>query len=474
MKIEILITQSSKSNLCKDKKSLIHLLQADSNIVISGSKLKYSNVDFQLKISILKVSSVNHQCFHMTIETSDENIEKLFNLKNLLVHHLRSVLGNTPQVIWDDIDTYYSEKAYLIIKEIENLMRKCLTQFCLVNAGLGWIKETIPSQLDSKMKRNGNELDSNYLAGTDFIDLSIILFSKYTKHETQAIFDKIKTTDNIQSIIDMLPKSNWERYFEEHITLDESKLEKNWEELYILRCKVAHNKSFTKKDLDELERLSGIVKPIILSAISKLDIIEIPDEEKESVILSNAINLPESENESNIPSTRESFTPQTNLGFNVFKNNTELKDEYINRLTSLASPTLKQYAALATNGLASRLIADALDSPAARFYNELTASQKISKALDNPTARFYRELATNTRASVLATALENQQAKYQNIVGDQANPHLSDFAQPQDTLVQKTSSNTILENPSESENTLVTNQEQTTSHSDEDDKKLKK
>ncbi|CAI0766212.1 Uncharacterised protein [Serratia entomophila] len=406
MKVEILITQASKSNLCKDKKSFTHLLQSDSNIIISGSKLKYLNTEFSLKISTLKASSANHKCFHMIVEGNIDNIERLSSLRNLLIHHFKSVLGTPPQIIWDDIDTHYSEKAYLIIKDIENLMRKCLTQFCLVNAGLGWIKETIPSELNSKFQRNTNESDSNYLAGTDFIDLSIILFSKYTKHDVQSIFKKIhnsKTTDDIQSITEMLPKSNWERYFKEHINLDENELEKNWSELYILRCKVAHNKSFTKNDLDELVRLSGIVKPIILSAIGKLNLIEVPDEEKETIILNNAINISEPERKTIKPLIqKENKTQEYNeqIANSVFNS-----QKYKDLLESSGFGSQRYKELLESTGLASQKYKDLLESGGfgSQRYKELLestglASQKYKDLLESGGfgSQRYKELIEST------------------------------------------------------------------------------
>ncbi|HGM5591776.1 TPA: hypothetical protein ACKP24_002857, partial [Serratia marcescens] len=293
MKIELLITQSSKTIFCKDKKSLTHLLQSDNRISIVGTKLKYSDVEFKIEILTLKASSKEHQCFKMNIQTSEDNIEKLSSLRDIILYNLKAILGNTTQIIWDDTDTFYSEKAYLPIKEIENLMRKFLTQFYLINVGLEWVKETIPNQMEPKLERNASKSASNYLAETDFKDLSDILFLKYTKHEITSIFEKIKlakTPENIKEITEMLPSSNWERYFKKHIDCDDKQLEKNWGKLYILRCKVAHNKSFTKRDLEELEELAAIVKPTIEKSIEKLELIEITEEEKETIILSSIAN----------------------------------------------------------------------------------------------------------------------------------------------------------------------------------------
>lgn len=53
--------------------------------------------------------------------------------------------------------------------------------------------------------------------------------------------------------------------------------------MYDLRCKVAHNKSFNKQNLDDVAKLAGDLKPILEKAITSLDDIDVSEEEKDTV-----------------------------------------------------------------------------------------------------------------------------------------------------------------------------------------------
>jgi len=83
----------------------------------------------------------------------------------------------------------------------------------------------------------------------------------------------------------MLPKSNWVRYFKELVSIDGSEFEKNWRLLYELRCRVAHNNSFTDRDLSKLQDLIAKIEPVIDSFIKELINIHIPEDDKEFIII---------------------------------------------------------------------------------------------------------------------------------------------------------------------------------------------
>lgn len=124
---------------------------------------------------------------------------------------------------------------------------------------------------------------------TNFSALNF-LFTKYTKHNNDVIFNKISTSTteaDIQEIKSMLPRSNWDRYFKEHIECDENTLNSKWHELYKLRNQVAHNAPFSLSDYKKVEELVDFVKPIITSSIDKLSIINITESEKEELKLAD-------------------------------------------------------------------------------------------------------------------------------------------------------------------------------------------
>lgn len=286
MKVEILIPQDHSNTFCNNKKSLTHLIQADSSLSYSNGKIKINGDDFPTTINVLDAKDSKHKCFHIIISGDDSKIKNLSKLRRTLLILLKKAFGSEPQVIWDDIDSYYSAKAYLPLNEIENLMRKFLTQFLLINVGIEWTKETTPEDIQTKVSNRKRSTTQNYLSGTDFIDLKNFLFTKYTKYTKEEIFKRVSlssTESDIQEIKSMLPRSNWDRYFKEHIECDESTLNSKWFELYNLRNQVAHNAPFSLSDYEKVEELVNFVKPIITSSIEKLSIINITESEKEEL-----------------------------------------------------------------------------------------------------------------------------------------------------------------------------------------------
>ncbi|WP_447882327.1 hypothetical protein [Serratia fonticola] len=294
MKIEILITQLHDNTFCNDKKSLIHLIQADCSLSYSNSKIKIDDCEFPITINVLDPKLNKHKCFHITITGSESNIEQLTKLKRTLRIIMKKAFETEPQIIWDDTDAYYATKAYPLLNEIENLMRKFLTQFLLINIGIEWTKETTPQDIKNKVENRKRDINSNYLSGTDFIDLKSFLFNKYTKYTTESIFKKISEmndTSNGNEIKNMLPRSNWERYFKEHIDCQESTLNEKWQQLYELRCQVAHNAPFKKSDYENVTKLIEFIKPIIETSINKLSLIIVSDSDREELKQSNVFDV---------------------------------------------------------------------------------------------------------------------------------------------------------------------------------------
>lgn len=79
----------------------------------------------------------------------------------------------------------------------------------------------------------------------------------------------------------LLPVSNWEKYFADFLPVEEDSLKKKWEQLYILRCQVAHNNTFHRVDFQKVERLTQDLKPILQKAIASLATIEVSVADRE-------------------------------------------------------------------------------------------------------------------------------------------------------------------------------------------------
>lgn len=284
--VEYLIFNDKKEKICTDRKSFESLLQTDSDIIISNNKIKYKNiidVDYYLEVGDILES--NNTYFNISLSiNSDSDICSLIELLKSFKKRF-NILTNSPQVLFDGVSKHYACQAYPLLYEIENLMRKLLTKFMLINAGMDWKTIRIPDDVSHSLKR---EEEVTYLYNLDFIQLKDIIFSEKYSSQKDRLIEKLKSThefdpSNLRELKELLPISNWTRYFAETIGISSKKLSVNWTELYKMRCKVAHNKIFSKADYEKTVRLIEETKPALLTAIQGLRAIDIDHETKDSI-----------------------------------------------------------------------------------------------------------------------------------------------------------------------------------------------
>lgn len=305
MKTEYLIPLDTKNHFAESESGFNHLLMANEEIEIRNGKIKYKNFEFKYKLQSNPIEKSNINCYHLTVENSVDNSQ--FDSENTEVKiylDLLRIIKTTFikytkdfEILWDDTSFCCSQKAYPMIYEIENLMRKLLTKFMLVNVGTKWEKENIPSKID-KSKNQGKEINvgNSLLYQLDFIELSTFLFEPYsTKNSLSDLKAFVNNKDDtIFSVLEQyIPKSNWVRYFNDVVSAEDEYLKKKWEELYKLRCKVAHNNLFGLDDLKRVRTIVTDLKPYINNAIKDLDKITISEEDKESISENLAINTNE-------------------------------------------------------------------------------------------------------------------------------------------------------------------------------------
>ncbi|MEQ9919911.1 HEPN domain-containing protein [Pectobacterium brasiliense] len=295
MIVEYLVTIELKGSFCKTKKSFLNFLQSDSDIALTGKKASYLNKNYEIEVSEENSPSDKHKIFHIKVNNqSDDYTEEFSKFLRVLRSLLNMASKNNVQTLWDDISYTYSLKAYPLIHELENLLRKLITKFMLTNVGLSWSETAIPDEL-KKIRKDKKSLGiNNYLYDTDFIQLSNFLFDAYRTQDLDSLIKKIKDhgedSIKINEINEFIPKSNWQRYFQKHVDCEASLLKSRWEKLYILRCKIAHNNFFEKNDYESLKSMSDEIKPIIESAIFSLEKITIPEEEREELAENVAIS----------------------------------------------------------------------------------------------------------------------------------------------------------------------------------------
>lgn len=290
VKVEYLVAIDVRSGLCKNIDGLKSLLMSNDRIVFQKSKLKFDNdievtckfIDGEVTLGVLKY-------YHLCFETSKSNIQKL----NELCREVRSILSKVSengmvQTLWDGVGLELSQQAYPIIYEIENTLRKLLSKFMLSKVGLSWHKQSIPKEVKESIRTPGEKETTNCLYEADFIQLSSFLFRKYSRKEVTKYLDelskrKLDEKIELKDLDDYIPRSNWERYFSEILSSEQAFIENRWEKIYELRCKVAHNKTFTFADLEELKRLVGELLPKFEEAIQNLEKVNVPEDEKEQV-----------------------------------------------------------------------------------------------------------------------------------------------------------------------------------------------
>jgi hypothetical protein len=165
-------------------------------------------------------------------------------------------------------------------------MRKLITKFMHINVGIGWTEDRIPDDVQKSI--NSNNTDTTYLYNVDFIKLKDILLSESYAKDRDALIKELKTSDKAtfrrEEIRALIPTSNWEKYFSAQVKSDSEELSSLWSRLYELRCRVAHNKSFTLSDLNETKKLTKQIDPILEAAIGKLDEIHVDKDEVQDIV----------------------------------------------------------------------------------------------------------------------------------------------------------------------------------------------
>ncbi|ODC03498.1 hypothetical protein BFW38_08005 [Terasakiispira papahanaumokuakeensis] len=295
LKVEYLVIIDSESTFCRNAQSFKSFLQSDSEINISGTKIKFRGISVDYELQEGENTNKNHKFFHIKLVCDEKDLADFSDLCRSIKKLLHMNSKNSVQTLWDDISFYYSSRSYPMIYEIENLMRKLITKFMLTTVGLGWTKETVPEELKRSSRTENIDTNINYLYETDFIQLSNFLFDEYRTLDIAALIKKISEieTDSVRvdEIHDFIPRSNWERYFRSNVDCEGSYLKVRWEKLYKLRCKIAHNNTFTKPDYEQTEKLVEEVRSKLITAIQSLDKITISDDEKEDlaeIVASNA------------------------------------------------------------------------------------------------------------------------------------------------------------------------------------------
>lgn len=299
MKLEFLVLVKNDDSFCNSKKAFIDFLKVDSLITISGQKLTYKRsqkakplITVKFRVETDNIPSNKERYFLVVLENNSESLVEEFSEAGNKIKDLCRRINPESTVInilWDDIGRHYAYLAYPLINNVENVMRKLISKFMLINVGMEWSKENIHPDLAKKIERfEDDDIYLNDLYKLDFINLSDVLFQKKRDISLEDLDRVLSNTnfneDDRAKILKYKPRSNWEKYFSDLLGENSQSLEKKWELLYKLRNKVAHNRFLTKADFEKVKGLTSQVNDVLKVAINKLGEIDLNEEDRELII----------------------------------------------------------------------------------------------------------------------------------------------------------------------------------------------
>ncbi len=349
MKVEYQIIKR-KDNFCNDENQFISLLETNQNYKIIREEciLKYKELKIAYDIKKYETKEKNEIMLVITFLVEDEaKIEELEKFDKSFLDFLSKFNDFSLNILWDDISIKYAESMYSQISYIENLLRKIIYYFMGKNVGNNWTRKCFPELVDNSIKKvkdkNHIETDENILYYADFIQLNFLLFVKYSNEtiSQSELIEKLKDEKcDIEELISKYEgKSNWDRYFQP--VVNKENLENDLNKLYYYRNLVAHNRKIRKHDKTETELLVTKIKKVLNACLSRIDKINVPEEEKENLenMSCQIFNPITYEIGSNL-----SFTP-VNIGINTpmssFLDNMRNVNLEINTANTLLTDSIK-------------------------------------------------------------------------------------------------------------------------------------
>jgi hypothetical protein len=264
MVVEYLVIMPKRGSFCDSQEAFNKLLQADSAIVIKKKEIHYQNgfvCDYHTTTG--EVSGKEQRYFQLRFtwaggeDSPKEKVEEF----SAFLRAVRGLVNRTDgqiETLWDDISVQYSRKAYPLISEIENLMRKLIANFMLISVGKEWVSETSPPEVEQAIQSSKRK-DKDYvnvLHTVDFMHLATFLLKRYSKRPVEELYTKLKESSKFEELADLktyVPQSNWQRYLSGLVSCEDGHLQKLWTDLYDLRCKVAHRPPKTENPMRRLD-----------------------------------------------------------------------------------------------------------------------------------------------------------------------------------------------------------------------------
>jgi uncharacterized protein with HEPN domain len=217
--------------------------------------------------------------------------ESLETFRLRLLRHLKSTLNFLHiRILTDDISTNIANNLYPKINAVESSLRRYLTKFFIQRVGINWWESTATRSMIEKIKVRGekseeySDLIDEDVSLVDFDDLGELIYKQTSGfNQPEKIIDKlidIKSFEELKIFQNEL-QGNYTKYFKEFF--QDKYFEQRWKELYRIRNKVAHQRTFYQYDLDRGVEVSDSLLSIIAEAESKIDEIVFSIGEKEAI-----------------------------------------------------------------------------------------------------------------------------------------------------------------------------------------------
>jgi hypothetical protein len=287
MTIEYLITYNIKGKFLQDVKNFNNLLMSNSQIQIDDNKIVYDSEEFAYNLIVHDITDKNQRLFKLKITSNKIESINIFSDLLKVVRELTHKTDGKLSIIWDDISNHFSQLGYPEINRIENLFRKLITYFMISKFGNEWSDESTPNEVKNNIRNKRDK--NNYLHDTDFIQLADYLFKPYSTKSSDLLFKELRKRKDLKNLDinyfqEFIPRSNWERYFNQFVNCEDGFILKNWTRLYELRCLIAHNNFISSNEYDELNQIVKNLQDKFEEAIDSVDKIIIPTKEKSALL----------------------------------------------------------------------------------------------------------------------------------------------------------------------------------------------
>lgn len=287
--VEYLIIVLQEDTFCDNDIAFLKFLSVDSSLSISEKEktitlLSKKKNKFLVSYSLTSglVPSQAQRYFKLKLSSKEEKLNEYTELTTLLEKLISKLHKDVSiNVLWNDIARKYAIEGYDLINQVENLLRRLIADFMLINVGYDWHKSHIPISVENR-DTHLKETYSDYLHQTYFSDLKTILFEgqrdmnlrdigQIQKFVETCISEK-KTQILIDDLKGVISKSLWEKYFSKDSSYKKKELEDDLDKLNTLRNEIAHNRHISRETLGKIQNLS---KKVIKTL--KLEIEDLPN-----------------------------------------------------------------------------------------------------------------------------------------------------------------------------------------------------